>query len=73
VHDGSKLGFESWLPGRHVTRNYALESLVIGSFWRGLSTRRVEAVLGGKFDARLASRSTLSRILESPGSAYRRW
>ena len=45
VRDASKLGFESKLLGRGVTRTHALESLVIGSFLRGLSTRDVEAVL----------------------------
>ena len=64
VRDASKLGFESRLLGRHVTRTYALESLVIGSFLRGLSTRDVEAVLEETFDEPLASRSTVSRILE---------
>ena len=61
VRDASKLGFESRLLDRHVTHTYALESLVISSFLRGLSTRDVEAVLE-------ASRSTVSRILEDTGS-----
>ena len=38
VRHASKLGFESRILGKHVTRTYALESLVIGSFVRGLST-----------------------------------
>src|SRR5437764_604456 len=42
VRDASKLGFESRILGKHVTRTYALESLVISSFLRGLSTRDVE-------------------------------
>jgi putative transposase len=46
VRDASRLGFESRVLGRHVTRTCALESLVIGSFLRGLSTRDVEAVRG---------------------------
>src|SRR5918999_445158 len=46
VRDASKLGFESRVLGRGVTRTYALESLVIGSFLRGLSTRDVEAGAG---------------------------
>jgi putative transposase len=45
VRNASKLGFESWVLGKHVTRTWALESLVIGSFLRGLSTPDVEAVL----------------------------
>jgi hypothetical protein len=39
-----------------VTRTYALESLVIGSFLGGLSTRDVEAVLEETFDEPVASR-----------------
>src|SRR5215207_2418170 len=73
VRDASKLGFESRLLGRHVTRTYALESLVISSFLRGLSTRDVEAALEETFDEPLASRSTVSRILEDTRERYRRW
>ncbi len=73
VRDASKLGFESKLLGRGVTRTYALESLVIGSFLRGLSTRDVEAVLEETFDERIASRSTVSRILDDTRQRYRRW
>jgi transposase-like protein len=73
VRDASKLGFESRLLGRHVTRTYALESLVISSFLRGLSTRDVEAVLEDTFDRPVASRSTVSRILEDTRERYRRW
>jgi putative transposase len=62
VRNASKLGFESRVLGKHVTRTWALESLVIGSFLRGLSTRDVEAVL--EEDLRGSSRSTVSRILE---------
>ena len=69
VRDASKLGFESRVLGRHVTRTYALESLVIGSFLRGLSTRDVEAVLGRPS----TSRSLLARRFRgswrTPGSA----
>src|SRR3954447_5458537 len=39
VRDASKLGFETRVLGKHVTRTDALESLVIGSFLSGLSTR----------------------------------
>jgi transposase-like protein len=73
VRDASKLGFESRLLGRHVTRTYALESLVISSFFRGLSTRDVEAVLEDTFDRPVASRSTVSRIVEDTRERYRRW
>ena len=73
VRDASKLGFESRLLGKHVTRTYALESLVISSFLRGLSTRDVEAVLEDTFDQPVSSRSTVSRILEDTRERYRRW
>lgn len=73
VRDASKLGFESRILGRHVTHTYALESLVISSFLRGLSTRDVEAVLEDTFDQPVSSRSTVSRILEDTRERYRRW
>jgi putative transposase len=73
VRDASKLGFVSRILGRHVTRTYALESLVISSFIRGLSTRDVEAVLEDTFDAPVSSRSTVSRVLEDTRERYRRW
>lgn len=73
VRDASRLGFESRVLGKGVTRTYALESLVIGSFLRGLSTRDVEAVLEETFDEQVASRSTVSRILEDTRERYRRW
>jgi transposase-like protein len=37
VRDASKLGFEPRVLGKQVTRSYALESLVISSFLRGLT------------------------------------
>jgi putative transposase len=73
VRDASKLGFESRVLGKHVTRTWALESLVISSFLRGLSTRDVEAALEETFDESLASRSTVSRVLEDTRERYRRW
>jgi len=73
VRDASKLGFESRLLNRYVTHTYALASLVIGSFLRGLSTRDVEAVLEDTFDQPISSRSTVSRILEDTRERYRRW
>jgi transposase-like protein len=73
VRDASKLGFESRILGRHVTRTWALESLVISSFLRGLSTRDVEAVLQDTFERPVSSRSTVSRILEDTRERYRRW
>src|SRR5918995_7408394 len=73
VRDASRLGFESRLLGKGVTRTYALESLVIGSFLRGLSVRDVEAVLEETFEQPGSSRSTVSRILEDTRERYRRW
>jgi transposase-like protein len=73
VRDASKLGFESRVLGKGVTRTYALESLVISSFLRGLSTRDVEAVLEDTFDESGPSRSTVSRICEDTRERYRRW
>jgi putative transposase len=73
VRDVSRLGVESHVLGKGVTRTYALESLVIGSFLRGLSVRDVEAVLEETFDEPVSSRSTVSRILEDTGERYRRW
>ena len=73
LRDASKLGFESRVLGKHVTRTYALESLVVSSFLRGLSTRDVEAALEETFDGPLASRSTVSRICEDTRERYRRW
>ena len=51
VRNASKLGFESWVLGKGVTRTHALESLVISGFLRGLSTRD----LNGMVAALLAS------------------
>jgi putative transposase len=73
VRNASRLGFESRVLGKHVTRTYALESLVISSFLRGLSTRDVEAVLEDTFEEPISSRSTVSRILEDTRERYRRW
>jgi putative transposase len=73
VRDASRLGFESRVLGRGVARTHALESLVIGSFLRGLSTRDVEAALEEVFDEPLASKSTVSRICEDTRERYRRW
>ncbi len=59
--------------GKGVTRTYALESLVISSFLRGLSTRDMESVLEETFDEPIRSRSTVSRICEDTRERYRRW
>jgi putative transposase len=73
VRDASKLGFESRVLGRGVARTHALESLVISSFLRGLSTRDVEAALEEVFEEPIASKSTVSRICEDTRERYRRW
>jgi len=73
VRDASKLGFESRIVGRGVARTYALETLVICSFLRGLSVRDVEASLEETFDQPVISKSTVSRVLEDTRERYRRW
>jgi putative transposase len=73
VRDASKLGFESRVLGKGVARTHALESLVISSFLRGLSTRDVEAALEEVFEEPIASRSTVSRICEDTPERYRQW
>jgi putative transposase len=73
VRDASKLGFESRVPGKGVARTHALESLVISSFLRGLSTRDVEAALEEVFEEPIASKSTVSRICEDTRERYRQW
>jgi putative transposase len=73
VRDAGKLGFESKILGKGVTRTHALESLVISSFLRGLSTRDVEAALQEVFEEPIASKSTVSRICEDTRERYRRW
>jgi transposase-like protein len=73
VRDASKLGFESRVLGKGVARTHALESLVISSFLRGLSTRDVEGALEEVFEEPIASRSTVSRICEDTRERYRQW
>jgi putative transposase len=73
VRDAGKLGFESRVLGKGVTRTHALESLVISGFLRGLSTRDVEAALEEVFEEPIASKSTVSRICEDTRERYRRW
>jgi hypothetical protein len=43
IRNAGELGFESRVLGKGVARTHALESLVICSFLRGLSTRDIEA------------------------------
>ena len=73
IREAKKLGFESKILGKGVTRTHALESLVICSFLRGLSTRDVEAALEETFEETVISRSTVSRICEDTRERYRRW
>ena len=73
VRDASKLGFESRIVGKGIARTYALETLVICSFLRGLSVRDVEAALEETFDEPVISKSTVSRVLEDTRERYRRW
>jgi transposase-like protein len=73
VRDASRLGFESRIVGKGVARTYALETLVICSFLRGLSVRDVEAALEDTFDQPVISKSTVSRVLEDTRERYRRW
>jgi transposase-like protein len=73
VRNASALGFESRVLGKGVARTHALESLVISSFLRGLSTRDVEAALEEVFEEPIASKSTVSRICEDTRERYRQW
>ena len=73
VRDASKLGFASRIVGKGVARTYALETLVICSFLRGLSVREVEAALEETFDEPVISKSTVSRVLQDTRERYRVW
>jgi putative transposase len=73
VRDASKLGFESRIVGKGIARTYALETLVICSFLRGLSVRDVEATLEETFDEPVISKSTVSRVMEDTRERYRVW
>ena len=73
IRHASRLGFESRIVGRGVARTYALATLVICSFLRGLSVRDVEAALEETFDQPVISKSTVSRVLEDTRERYRRW
>ena len=66
VRNARELGFESRILGRHVARTYALESLIISGFLRGLSVRDVEAALEETFDEPVIGKSTVARL---PGHA----
>jgi putative transposase len=73
VRNARELGFESRILGRHVARTYALESLVICSFLRGLSVRDIEAALQETFDEPVIGKSTVARVCQDTRERYRRW
>ena len=73
VRNASKLGVESRVLGKGVTRTHALESLVISAFLRALSTRDVEAALEEVFEEPIASKATVSRVCEDTRERYRQW
>jgi hypothetical protein len=72
VRDASRLGFESGVLGGHVTRTYALESLVIARFCAG---SRPETWRPCSRDLRGAGRLALDRVTHPRGhqGALRRW
>ncbi len=61
VRNARELGFESRILGKHVARTYALESLVICSFLRGLSVRDVEAALEETYEEPVIGKSTVAQ------------
>ena len=71
---GTTEKFTSRLFGARVCRSNALETLVIASFVRGLSTRDVEATLEEVLGQDgTVSRSTVSRICEQITAEYQAW
>jgi putative transposase len=71
---GTTETFASRLFGSRVCRSNALETLVIASFVRGLSTRDVEATLEEVLgEDGTVSRSTVSRICEQITAEYQAW
>ncbi len=71
---GNEESFASRVLGIGVTRTKALESLVIASFVRGLSTRDVEATLEEALGEQAAlSKSTVSRICQVLVSQFEVW
>jgi len=69
VRNAGELGFESRILGKHVARTYALESLVISGFLRGLSVRDVETALEETFDEPVIGKSTVARVCQARASA----
>ncbi|WP_327373087.1 IS256 family transposase [Streptomyces sp. NBC_01216] len=71
---GTTEKFASRLFGATVTRTNALESLVIASFVRGLSTRDVENTLAEALGSDAAlSKSTVSNICQNIRTDYDSW
>jgi putative transposase len=71
---GTSEKFASRLFGRHVTRTNALESLVIASFVRGMSTRDVEAALADALGPEAAlSKSTVSVVCTRIREEFDAW
>jgi len=71
---GTTERFASQLFGAHVTKTNALETLVIASFVRGLSTRDVEAALGEALgESATVSRSSVSRVCADLKVQYDTW
>ncbi|WKK24117.1 IS256 family transposase [Streptomyces olivoreticuli] len=71
---GTTEKFASRLFGTSVTRTNALESLVIASFVRGLSTRDVQNTLAEALGSDAAlSKSTVSNICQSIRGEYDAW
>jgi hypothetical protein len=73
VHNAREVGFESRILGKHVARTYALESLIICSFLRGLSVLDVEAALEETFEQPVIGKSTIARVCQDKHERYRRW
>ena len=71
---GTSERFASELFGAHVTKTNALETLVIASFVRGLSTRDVEAALAEALgEDGSVSKSTVSRICADIKAQFDTW
>ncbi|MEV4575409.1 IS256 family transposase [Nonomuraea jabiensis] len=71
---GTTEKFASRLFGTGVTRTHALETLVIASFVRGLSTRDVEGALADALGPEAAlSKSTVSTICQAIVAEYDAW
>jgi putative transposase len=71
---GTSERFASQLFGTGVTKTNALETLVIASFVRGLSTRDVEAALAEALgESATVSRSSVSRVCADLKTQYDAW